>query len=311
MRNTQNSNANRNNQLSNNERIINRTNQRKRKNRRKKIIFRSVLSTLVIVVGIVTALLVFFNINEITVTGDQVYSHEEIIKTSDIEIGDNLIFLSKKKLNEKITTELAYVGSIKIKRHLPSSLEIIVTKTDAFMAVASNGVYTLLDRNGKVLEKDLETIGENIMLANLGEINEADVGAIVVLKEDKIFQKLNTVLTECDAVKLSHITAIDLSDIYNIKLVYEGRITLELGETTSENLNSKLALGKAAIEKQNEENELYRGTINLTVEGKGYWSEEVSTTEPVTEEIPTENQDENSSENAENTEDGTESAQNS
>jgi hypothetical protein len=98
----------------------------------------------------------------------------------------------------------------------------------------------------------------------------------------------------------------DISDIYNIKIVYQGRITLELGETDSENLGSKLALGKAAIEKQDEENNLYRGTINLTVDGKGYWSEEVSTTEPVTEEnateIPSENaenQDEESSTNAE------------
>ena len=86
----------------------------------------------------------------------------------------------------------------------------------------------------------------------------------------------------------------DLSDIYNIKLVYQGRITLELGETDSENLNSKLALGKAALDKQNEENNLYRGTINLTVDGKGYWSEEVSTTEPVTEENTSESTEETS-----------------
>ena len=44
-----------------------------------------------------------------------------------------------------------------------------------------------------------------------------------------------------------------------------------------------MSLGKAAIDTQNEENMLYRGTINLTVDGKGYWSEETSTTEPQTE----------------------------
>lgn len=304
MKNTQHSNVNQHTQLSNNERIINRTNQRRRKNRRKKIIIRSIVGFVFLCVGIVLALTLFFNINEITVTGDAVYSSEEIIKASDVSIGDNLIFLSKSKLNDEISYELPYVGSVKIKRHLPSSLEIIVTKTDAFMAVASNGYFTLLDKSGKVLEKDLEIIGENIILANLGEIESANVGETVVLKEEKIFEKLKTVFAECDTVGIKDITAIDLSDIYNIKLVYQGRITLELGETDKQNLNSKLALGKAAIEKQDEENNLYRGTINLTVDGKGYWSEEVSTTEPVTDENTSEN---TSAENNENvTEDTTE-----
>ena len=95
-------------------------------------------------------------------------------------------------------------------------------------------------------------------------------------------------LTECENVGIREITSINISDIYNIKLVYQGRITLELGETDENNLNSKLALGKAAIEKQNAENNLHRGTINLTVDGKGYWSEEVETTKPVIEESSTE-----------------------
>ena len=73
-----------------------------------------------------------------------------------------------------------------------------------------------------------------------------------------------------------------MSDIYNIKLTYQGRIILELGETDKENLSKKLALGQAAIEHQNAENDLYRGTINLTVEGKGFWSEETTTTETTT-----------------------------
>ncbi len=276
------------NQLSNNERIINRTNQRRQKIRRKKIIIRTLIGIVFLCIGIVLALTLFFNINKIVVSGDKVYSDAEIIDASGVNIGDNLIFLSKTELNEEITSELAYVGSAKIKRRLPSTLEIVITKTEPYMATASDGYYILLDRNGKVLEKDLETVGENIILANLGEIVSIKVGEIITLKEEKVFTKLNEVLTECEKVGISEITTLDLSDIYNIKLVYQGRITLELGETDKENLSSKLALGKAALERQNQENSLYRGTINLTVDGKGYWSEEVSTTEPVTEESTTE-----------------------
>ena len=283
-----------NSQLSNNERIVNRRVQRNKKNRRKKLIFRSVAGALFLVVGVIVALSLFFNINKIVVSGDAVYSHETVVKASGVSEGDNLIFLSKSKLNEKLSSELAYIGSVTVKRRLPSTLELVVKKTDAKLGVAMNGYFTLLDENGKVLEKDLETVGENIILANLGEIESAELGKVIVLKENRALTKLNAVLDECKKVGINDISLMDLSDIYNIKLVYQGRITLELGETDSENLNSKLALGKAALDKQNEENSLYRGTINLTVDGKGYWSEEVSTTEPVTEENTSESTEETS-----------------
>lgn len=274
--------------LSNNERIIKRTNQRRQKIRRKKIIIRSLVGIVFLCVGIILALTLFFNINKIVVSGDKVYSEKEVVDASEINMGDNLIFLSKEEINSEITKELPYVGAVRIKRRLPSTLEIVITKTDAYMATAQDGYYILLDKNGKVLEKDLEIIDENIVLANLGEINSVEIGEIISLKEEKTFTKLNAVLSECENVGITEITSINISDIYNIKLVYQGRITLELGETDKNNLNSKLALGKAAIEKQNEENNLYRGTINLTVDGKGYWSEEVETTKPVIEESSTE-----------------------
>ena len=283
-----------NSQLSNNERIVNRRVQRNKKNRRKKLIFRSVAGALFLVVGVVVALSLFFNINKIVVSGDAVYSHETVVKASGVSEGDNLIFLSKSKLNEKLSSELAYIGSVTVKRRLPSTLELVIKKTDAKLGVAMNGYFTLLDENGKVLEKDLETVGENIILVNLGEVESAELGKVIVLKENRALTKLNAVLDECKKVGINDISLMDLSDIYNIKLVYQGRITLELGETDSENLNSKLALGKAALDKQNEENNLYRGTINLTVDGKGYWSEEVSTTEPVTEENTSESTEETS-----------------
>lgn len=274
--------------LSNNERIIKRTNQRRQKIRRKKIIIRSLVGIVFLCVGIILALTLFFNINKIVVSGDKVYSEKEVVDASEINMGDNLIFLSKEEINNEITKELPYVGAVKIKRRLPSTLEIVITKTEAYMATAQDGYYILLDKNGKVLEKDLEIIDENIILVNLGEINSVEIGEKISLKEEKTFKKLSDVLTECENVGIREITSINISDIYNIKLVYQGRITLELGETDENNLNSKLALGKAAIEKQNAENNLHRGTINLTVDGKGYWSEEVETTKPVIEESSTE-----------------------
>lgn len=267
-------------QMSGDERIVNRTNQRRKKNRRKKLIIRSAVCLLFLIIGIILVLTMFFNINEITVSGDAVYSNESIIASSGASVGDNLIFISKDEINEKISTELPYVDSVKIKRHLPSGLELVITKTEAKYAVIQDGYYTLLNKNGKVLESGLEFIGENITLLNMGEIISAEVGANIVAENEKVYDKLLLVSNACEECGIDSITSIDLSDIYNIKLLYQGRITLELGETDNANTYKKLALGKSAIETQNKENEYYRGTINLTVDGKGYWSEESLISDP-------------------------------
>ena len=181
-----------------------------------------------------------------------------------------------------MTETLPYVGSVKVKRHLPTGLELVVTKTDATFAVTQDGYFTLLNEKGKVLEANTEFIGENITLLNLGNIISANVGQDIELESKDLLDKLIEVQTACNESGIKDISSIDLSDIYNIKLTYQGRITLELGETNKSNLVKKLALGAKAIEHQNEENELFRGTINLTVDGKGFLSEETSTTETTT-----------------------------
>ena len=268
--------------MSGNERIINRTTQRRKRNRRKKLIVRASFGAIFLLVGVVIVLTMFFNINEITITGDTIYAADEIINASEVNVGDNLIFVSKKKINNKVTETLPYVGSVKVKRHLPTGLELVVTKTDATFAVTQDGYFTLLNEKGKVLEANTEFIGENITLLNLGNIISANVGQDIELESKDLLDKLIEVQTACNESGLKDISSIDLSDIYNIKLTYQGRITLELGETNKANLEKKLALGAKAIEHQNAENELYRGTINLTVDGKGFLSEETTTTETTT-----------------------------
>ncbi len=263
-----------NTQMSADERIISRQNSRRKKNRRKKIIIRAVLGTIFLLAAIFLVLFLFFNINKITVSGDDVYSDSDIIASSEVKIGDNLIFVSSKKINSTLTEKLPYVGAVKIKRHLPASLEIIVTKTEAEYAVMTGGAYALLDGNGKVLEKDLAFVGDNMIVANLGAVASADIGKNIVLENEQIFTKLmelKEALSECG---ISGITSADISNVYDIKLVYQGRITLILGETDGNNMVHKLLLAKEAIKTQDAENNTYRGTINLTVSGKAYWAEE-------------------------------------
>ncbi|MCR4593719.1 MAG: FtsQ-type POTRA domain-containing protein [Clostridiales bacterium] len=282
-------------QLSANERIVNRKREREKKRKRKKIIMRTVLSAIVIIIAITVSLLVFFHVNTITVSGAPIYSESEVIARSGIKLGDNLVFVSEKEANEKLTMSLPYIDSIEIKRHLPSTIEIIVKETKAVFAVVSDkGTYTLLDCKGKVLEKDLEFLAENIMLIDLGKIKSLEVGKTVECERENTVERMTELYSAMTEAELTGISNVDISDAYNTTLVYQGRITLLLGETTSSNIVDKLSLGKSAIDTQNNESSQYRGTLNLTVDKKGYWSEEVSTTEASTEETESEENGEKS-----------------
>ena len=68
----------------------------KRKRKAKKVALLTALFTIVMSVGIVLVLAIFFKINTVTVKGDRVYSDKEIILNSGIEIGENLF-----KINEE------------------------------------------------------------------------------------------------------------------------------------------------------------------------------------------------------------------
>ena len=270
-------------QLSGNEKIAYRTARRRKKNKLKALVIRSALALVILCAGVFLVIGIFFRIDSVTVTGESRYSAEEVIAASGVSNGDNLIFKSESSAAELITKELPYIGSVKFKRRLPSTLEIEITATEPYYAVAENGYYTLLNSDCKVLEKNIEYIGENIILLKNGENANAVEGETMDFGDSQVIEKLAQLHEALAAAQLEDITEIDISDIYNIKLVYQGRITLELGETGSEVFLKKLQLGKAAIDRQNLESDRYRGTINLTVEGKGYWQEETASASGETE----------------------------
>lgn len=59
----------------------------RRKRRRRNIILGVLLTVILLTVGIVLSLTVFFKISAVTVTGDEVYSTEQVVEASGITQG--------------------------------------------------------------------------------------------------------------------------------------------------------------------------------------------------------------------------------
>lgn len=219
--------------------------------------------------------LVFFKIETVAVlpasgedtTASIYYSDEDIIKVSGVKTGESLVLVSKHDLKESIETLLPYIGNATIKRSYPSTLKIIVEDSDAFFAVEKNGVYTLLNRDFKVLETSDYIPDGCARLAGV-DFSEMYVGEKAVFEDAANGDRLNNLIAECNAAGIENITKYDLSNIANVRIVINFRITLILGTITD--LADKLSLGLKTIEAETENNTNAHIIIDITDPDRSY-----------------------------------------
>jgi len=109
---------------------------------------------LLVVAALVTACVIFFRVNHVTVEGNARYTAAEIEAASGIQTGENLITLPKSRIAARIRVALPYVSSVSITQILPDTVALTVTEHQAAAAVAdSAGNWWLIAARGKLLEQ--------------------------------------------------------------------------------------------------------------------------------------------------------------
>ena len=263
-----------------------------KKRRRKKAILYLVLFLLLLCVGAVLTFTVFFHIADFEVKGNSRYQAQEVIEASGIAKGENLFLCKTEQAAGRIAEKLPYVESVTIKRKLPDKLVITVKEAQLKLAVQQGNSYLIMTGSGKVLEIGATELPEGAALLKGVEVKSASPGkqASFPPKEQESEsaraasetvgeQQANgqsqekTVLDHLlDAVQetgLSGITRIDLSDLGDIRVVYQGRMEMLLGE--DDQLAQKLKLGQEVIAREEESNPDKKGSINLTIPKKAFF----------------------------------------
>lgn len=260
---------NNNNHLSRDEvRSINKK-KMSRKRKLKKHILTILLAVVVMCVGLVLVFSLFFKINTITISGDKVYSDKMITEKSGVAIGENLFKIKEEKLTESLSKELPYVKAVTVERKLPDTLIINVEAAKEVGAITTSKGFVLIDETGKVLDKNASILKENVAVINNVRLKEYVEGEKVVLTDEK---KTETLIKLFEAIKnadMQLLTEIDLKNINDIKIKYDDRITFAVGSLT--NIETKLARGVAALEKENEINAYSEGTLDLKTEPYVYF----------------------------------------
>lgn len=246
---------------------------RRLKNSVRKALLSICLLLALLAVGATLSLTVFFKTQEVTISGSGIYSSDEIKNASTIDIGENLFLINSQDVEKELTKSLPYIYSVKVKKKLPSTVELTVT--DAVVSYYyqnSDKTYILLDDNFKVLESNAAQIPAGCIAITDTAVKTAKAGETIVFEDEKISENLNLLAQAVKSTGMTEATAISSVDSSHNYIVYDGRITFELGECSD--LENKIYRGLAACDQLNNSSSNIRGKMNLTIDKQSYFTAE-------------------------------------
>lgn len=210
---------------------------------------------------------VFFNINEITVTGvGDNYTEEEIISASGLKIGRSLLFTDTIAAQERIKDVCPYVSAVTITKEYPSKIIIDLRESSVSAAVEFKGEMWLLDQNCRVLGK-AEPEQQCMVITGM-TVKKVSVGSTVEIEDDYITKLdcLKTILASMSGDDFSkRVTELDITNIGHIELSIGKQYTIKIG--SSEKLEYKLSRAESVISQLTDEKP---AVIDVSKDGETY-----------------------------------------
>ena len=247
------------------------SNKRKKKNKARKVMSWIGAVLIIIAIGTVLCLTVFFQINTISASGSKIYSSDKILSQCIIQKGKNLFTVNTDEAALRIEENLPYVYKAEIKRKLPDTIEIKVTYAKvAYSLLCEDNTYILLDNNFKVLEKGAQ-MATGIII-NKTDVKSAKPGRKIQFKNSDVgtcLERMANCIKENNFTEITSIYSKNISDNY---VVYDNRITFKLGN--SKDLDTKIMKGLAACDKLNTSSPNATGTMTVSTDKSIYFTEE-------------------------------------
>ncbi|MBQ1662932.1 MAG: FtsQ-type POTRA domain-containing protein, partial [Clostridia bacterium] len=166
-----------------------------------------------------------------------------------------------------------------------SQKKTTTTTTTTVTTTTTTTVLTepVTDANGMIVEpstvadvaeiaggEDIRNADPSVTIITGVKVQEAKVGYPLKAKNAKVFETYKEIRAAMDRWGVRDITAVDLTKVTDIRLTYQQRITILLGSATG--LDRKAAMCSKVLEEQNKVSTEQKGTIDLSIEGKAYFS---------------------------------------
>ncbi|MBQ6267367.1 MAG: FtsQ-type POTRA domain-containing protein [Clostridia bacterium] len=243
-------------------------------------IMRAVLVTLAFVIGIlllvgtVTAFFVF-RVKTFEFEGSSTYSHAEIEQASGVTQGSNLLFLNLQQTARQIEETLPNLVDVEIRRKLPNTLVIAYDETTMAYAVQTGeNAFAVTNSGFKVLSHmNAQPEGTVLVVTGMPPLAAREGTVLSFVNDpsstDATLQAMLGIAAAISESGAENIDEINVTDLQNLYLIYDGRVLVKLGGATQ--LEEKLQLCVNSMEKEDAIDTTHGGTLNLTVPGRAYF----------------------------------------
>lgn len=205
------------------------------------------LVTIVILISSVIAIMLLtpgFNIEKIKVYGNSVLAEEEIIRASGVVKGVNIFGVSLGRAKDNIKS-MGYIESVKVKRSLPSTIEITVVEEVGVAYIKAEEGYVIITADGRCIDitdglskSDGKAAEQNAAAPQLPLVKGMKsvtyrVGSMLKSEDEQQLEALVACLHEFSKYGyVFDMSQIDMANLNDIKFYYMGKdLCVTVGST--------------------------------------------------------------------------------
>lgn len=236
-----------------------------------------------VVLAIVFGMSIFFKVETVQVSGCRKYSAWEVSEASGIEVGSNLLTISRAQISGSIISKLPYVDTVRVGINLPDTVNIEITELDVVYAIEdTDGNWWLMNTDGKIVEQInsvtaggyTQVLGVRLQTPTVGQqavAQEVETTTISVADPEEETseeetteetvtdptiavgvtgaERLQTVMEVLQVLSTNSISgqidSVDVTSLSAIELWYDERFQINLGDTVQ--LEYKISALKATV----------------------------------------------------------------
>ena len=176
-----------------------------------------------------------FQVQQITVTGNDALSTDKVIAISGLEQGDNLFWCGAGEAKKQLRHN-PFVKQVSIRRALPDELVIQITERPSVGYIVTIDGYVQVDAEGRMLAIQQSLSDYRLPVISGVGLNELpELGGII---QNKKLQQALDILQSCDATLLDNIAELNVGQEYYILLYTNQQLEVRLGGL--ENMEQRL-----------------------------------------------------------------------
>ena len=217
----------------------------------------------VLAIGITLSLTVLFKTEKIEIEGDKYYYEDQIIAFSGVELQENIFIASMTSTPENIENNLPYVENAEISFAIPDTVIIKITDAVPSYVIKNDGGYLVISAKGRILDETADNADKLPELV-CNELKSTKIGDYVSFSDENVTEILETVTSSLKENEVKNITGFDITDTSNILLVYDDRITINIG--LPEDIDYKIRTAITIINEKLDPNntETVTGTLDVS-----------------------------------------------